>query len=385
MTGPRANVMHVVQGMGTGGAESVVLELVRAASPDFRMLVCALNEGGPSLEAAQAAGAKTWVLSKGGRHAEGVSRLARLMREERVDVVHGHNPTGALYGTFAAWWAGVPVRVRTEHTLRYRGRHSAVYPLLEQALNRLNQRILCVSDAVRRSHLAVAPARRLVVVENGIGEAPAPRPRAEVRARVGESEDARVVLAVGGLTRQKAHEVLIEALARTIPAVPAARLWLAGDGPRREALEALARRLGIAHAVRFLGRRPDVHDLLGAADLFVLSSRREGLSISLLEAMRAGRAALVTDVGGNPDVVLHGETGWVVPAENALALADGLERLLSDGALRTRMGEASLRRWRERFTAKRMAEHTERIYRELLAARGRGAARREESSGRVVA
>ena len=381
----RVNVMHVVQGMGRGGAESVVLELVRAASPEVRMLVCALNEGGASLEAARAAGAKTWVLAKGGRTAEGVVRLARLMREERVDVVHGHNPTGALYGTFAAWWAGVPVRVRTEHTLRYRGRHSAVYPLLEHALNRLNQRVLCVSEAVRRSHLAVAPARRLVVVENGIGEAPAPRPRDTVRADVGEDQGALVALAVGGLTRQKAHEVLIAALARTLPALPQARLWLAGDGPRRGELETIAREAGIAHAVRFLGSPPHVPDLLSAADLFVLSSRREGLSISLLEAMRAGRAALVTDVGGNPDVVRHGETGWVVPPEDAAALGQGLERLLGDSALRARMGEASLQRWRERFTARRMAEQTERVYREALAERGRRAAAREETSGRVVA
>src|SRR5262245_18708837 len=102
--------------------------------------------------------------------------------------------------------------------------------------------------------------------------------------------------------------------------------------------------------------------------------------------MRGGRAALVTEVGGNPDVVRHGETGWVVPPEDVVALGLGLERLLGDDALRARMGEASLRRWRDRFTARRMAEQTERIYRELVARRRLGApGREEEASGRVVA
>src|SRR5262249_2794426 len=99
----------------------------------------------------------------------------------------------------------------------------------------------------------------------------------------------------------------------------------------------------------------------------------------------AGRAALVTEVGGNPDVVRHGETGFVVPPEDPAALGQGLERLLGDADLRARMGEASLRRWRECFTAPRMAVQAERGYREVLAERGRRAAAREETSGRVVA
>ncbi len=382
----RIAVLHVVEAMDTGGAESMVVELARAAASEFRVLICALNGGGPALEAARAAGADTRVLAKGGRRAEAVARLARLMREERIQVAHGHNPSGALYATLAACWAGVPVRVRTEHSVRYPGRHSAAYPMLERLINRLNQRVVCVCDAVRESHRAVAPARKLVVVENGIGEGSPPRPREETRAALGEDPRAPVALAIGSLTRQKAHEILIEALARAREKIPDARLWIAGEGAERAELEDLARERGVAPAVRFLGRRGDVGDLLEAADLFVLPSRREGLSVTLLEALRSGRPAVVTRVGGSGDAVAHGVSGWVVPPEDAARLAEALVRLWSDAELRARLTAAGRTLWRNRYTARRMAAETENIYRELLEARRRPSkVSREVRDDRVVA
>jgi glycosyltransferase involved in cell wall biosynthesis len=231
----------------------------------------------------------------------------------------------------------------------------------------------------------VAPAGRLVVVENGIGPTPPSRPRDAVRADLGERPDAVVCLAVGSLTRQKAHEVLLRAVAHARRRGAAPRLWIAGDGPRRGELESLARQLDVAADVRLLGRRGDVHDLMGAADVFVLSSRREGLSITLLEALRAGRAALVTDAGGSADAVEHAHSGWVVPVEDPEALGEAMAMLVADPALRGRLGDAGRQRWSERFTADRMVAQTERLYRELLREHGRAAAAEEEGDGRVVA
>ena len=106
-------VMHVVEAMHQGGAESLVVEHVRLAAPDVRSTVVALNRGGSSLEAARAAGAEAILLGKGEARWAGLQKLAALMRERRIDVVNGHNPTGAMYATFAARLAGVPVVVRT--------------------------------------------------------------------------------------------------------------------------------------------------------------------------------------------------------------------------------------------------------------------------------
>jgi glycosyltransferase involved in cell wall biosynthesis len=370
-------VMHVVEAMRRGGAESLVIEHVRHAGPGVDVLVCALNEGGPSLEAAAAAGARTFVLGKGGARLSGLGRLAGLMRAERITVVNGHNPTGALYATLAARLASVPVAIRTEHSLHYPGRHSGLYSiLLEPLATALTRRVVCVCQAVLESHVSRLPwaARRFVTVANGISPAPHTRPRESVRRELGARDGERVVLTVGSLTRQKAQHVLLEAFARATRGGPAATLWIAGEGPLRASLEATARELGIAARVRWLGARADVPDLLQGADVFALSSQREGLPVTLLEAMRAGRPSVATRVGGIPEALVDGETGRLAPVGDAAALGEALAEVLAADALAARFGAAACARWGAHFTAERMVRETEALYRAELARAG-GASR----------
>lgn len=382
----RIPVLHVMEAMHQGGAESLVLEHVALASPGFEPLVCAINRGGPALDAVAALGAEAFVLRRPGERGLGerlaaVRRLAGFMRRRGVRVVNGHNPTGALTAVAAARLAGVPVVVRTEHSLHYPGRHSAFYPPLEHAATFLTQRVVCVCEAVRESHVRRLPwaARRFVTVANGISPAPHTRVREEVRREIGVDPGAPLALTVGSLTPQKAQGTLLEAFARVAAERPDARLAVAGEGPLGAALEARRQALGLARAVTFLGPRLDVADLLAASDAFVLSSVREGLSVTLLEAMRAGRPVVATRVGGNPEAVAEGASGLLVPAGDAAALGDALLRLLRDPGLARAMGEAGRERWRERFTARRMVDETEALYREALArAGGRDAAGADE-------
>jgi glycosyltransferase involved in cell wall biosynthesis len=365
-------VLHVIEAMQMGGAESVIVEHVRHAGPDVESLVCALNRGGPALEAAERLGARTFMLGKLGRRAFALRRLAGLMREERVDVVNGHNPTGALYATLAAAWAGVPVVLRTEHSIHYAGRHSGLYPLLEMVTTAMTRRVVCVCDAVRESHVRRLrwAAKRFVTVANGISPAPGARPRDATRAGLLLGEAQPVLLTVGSLTRQKAQDLLLDAFARVGARLPDARLLIAGDGPLRGALADQAKRLGLGDSVRLLGARIDAADLIAAADVFVLSSRREGLSITLLEAMRAGRPVVATRAGGNAEAVADGSTGLLVEPGDATALAEALHALLSDRARADAMGAAGRARWAERYTAERMVRETEALYRAELARRG---------------
>lgn len=359
----------MVEAMHQGGAESLVVEHVRHAAPDVQTFVCALNRGGPALEAAEAAGARARVLEKGKGRLGGLGRLARLMRDEKIDVVNGHNPTGGLYAALAGARAGVKAIVRTEHSIHYAGRHSGLYALaLEPLVTALARRVICVCEASRASHAdRLGWAReKFVTVLNGISAAPPARPRDLVRAELGLLPGARVALSVGSLTRQKAQHVLVEAFARLRSRVPEAVLVLAGEGPLRSELESAVLRLGIADAVRLIGPRRDVADLLEACDVFVLSSEREGLSVTLLEAMRAGRAAVATRVGGNGEAIADGETGLLVPAGDALGLAKALEALLGDPSRAATLGRAGRIRWAERFTAERMVAETEALYREAL-------------------
>ncbi len=370
MTGAGIRVLHVIEAMHLGGAESVVVEHVRHAGSGVESLVCALNRGGPALESAAAGGARTFMLGKRERRAAALRRLVRLMREERVDVVNGHNPTGAFYGALAAAWARVPVVFRTEHSVHYPGRHSALYPALEAVGTLFTRRVVCVCQAVLESHVRRLPwaARRFVTVANGIPPAPHTRPRESTRSALGLGLAEPLVVTVGSLTPQKAQHVLLDAFAAVRRRVPRAVLVIAGDGPLRGALESQASRLGLEGGARLLGTRLDATDLIAAADLFVLSSSREGLSITLLEAMRAGRAVVATRVGGNAEAIAEGVTGLLVEPGDAPAMAEAMIRLLFDSARADALGAAGRARWAERFTAERMVRETEALYRAELAA-----------------
>ncbi len=362
-------VLHVIESMTRGGAETVVLEHLRHAGPGTRSIVCALNRGGPALDEAARLGARAVLLGKEGRRLDGVRRLVALARAERATVINGHNPVGALYGTLAGTLAAVPAIVRTEHSIHYPGRHSRVYAgLLEPLLTWRTGGVVCVCEAVRASHVRRLgwAARRFVTIDNGVSDDPPARAREAVRAELGIFAGTPLVLAVGSLTPQKAQDVLVDAFARVAGAHPAARLAIAGAGPLEPELRARIAAAGLGERVALLGPRTDVADLMGACDLFVLSSVREGLAITLLEAMRAGRPAVVTDIGGNAAVVDPGVTGLVVPTRDAAALAAAIDRVLALPGFGAAWGAAARHRFERRYRAERMVRETEALYRQLL-------------------
>ncbi|MCC6650602.1 MAG: glycosyltransferase family 4 protein [Candidatus Eisenbacteria bacterium] len=374
-------VAHVVEAMHQGGAESLVIEHVRLAAPDVHSTVIALNRGGPALEAAGAGGAETLLLQKGGAKAQGLLRLARELRERRIDVVNAHNPIGAVYGTLAARMAGVPVVVRTEHSIHYPGRGGRLYGMVEPWLTGLSDRVICVCEASRESHVSRLGnhAHRFVTILNGIAAdadgaagAAGGRDRMNIRASLGVVPGEPLALTVGSLTVQKSQDVMLRGMAVALERVPNATLLIAGEGRLRDELLALHAQLGLGERVRFIGARLDVPELMHACDLFVLSSSREGLSVTLLEAMRAGRATLATAIGGNPEAVADGVNGRIVPGGDPAAFGAALADMLSDPRALAEYGAAGERRWRERFTAERMVGTTEVLYREALAARGAG-------------
>jgi glycosyltransferase involved in cell wall biosynthesis len=209
-------------------------------------------------------------------------------------------------------------------------------------------------------------ARRYVTVRNGIGPAAPARPREAVRRELGLAAGDLAVLAVGSLTPQKAHATLLEGFARAARELPAARLLIAGEGPLRGALEARAAGSDLAGRVSLLGDRDDVTELLEGADLFALSSVREGLPVTLLEAMRAGRPAVATAIGGCGEAVRDGESGRIVPVGDAAALGAAIAELLRDPARRAAMGAAARARWAAEFTAARMVAETEALYARAL-------------------
>lgn len=293
-----------------------------------------------------------------------VTGLRRIFQQHRIDVVHSHEFTMAVYGAMAARLEG------RRHVITFHG---------SQTMHRALRRRIAVRWAMRNSAATVAvsgatkaqldrdlglsPAA-LGVVLNGVPERPGTADR--VRQELGVQPGEVVLLAVGNLDPRKAHIVLLEALQRlgatglTVPW----RLVIAGGrgGPEQPKLEEFARRHGFADRVHILLQRSDVPDLQAAADIFVMPSLWEGLPLAVLEAMVAGNPIVASRTSGIPEAVTEGQEGRLVPPGDAAALAEALRGLIESPELRREMGARAGRRGRAEFTISAMANNYLRLF-----------------------
>ncbi len=271
----------------------------------------------------------------------------RFLRDEGIEVLHSHLLGPIVGGAAAARLAGI-AHVGTLHDI-YSVTEKPQRVRLVQLAALLGTQLIAVSRRVEAFYRKRARLRSLKTIYNGVC---LPRPnidRPDIRRALDIGEQELVLLCVGRLVELKRHDVLLTAFAALATEFPV-RLVLAGDGPQRQRLEQLAAMLNVRQKTLFLGSRDDVPSLLAAADIFVLSSDSEGLSCSILEAMAAGLPVAVTDVGGNAELVTHGENGFLIPPGDSARLTQHLRALLSDAQLRQRLGRASQRRAQSEFS-----------------------------------
>jgi glycosyltransferase involved in cell wall biosynthesis len=332
-----------------GGAQAYVASLLPALIGRFDVTVAAHGDG-PLRDAAERSGARFLPLRHVRRavhpvrDAAGLLELVRLLRRERPDILHASSSKAGALGRLAAALTGVPIRIFTVHGWAFSahtGAAARLYRWADRLMKPLTTVTICVAEHERETGLSAhtcSPADT-VVIPNAIDVRLAPVARNGTRRP-------RVV-AVGRLKAPKDFLTLVRAVAELPP--EACEVLVIGDGPDRGQLEAEIRDLGLDGDVRLLGERNDVPDLLAGADAFVLSSASEGMPISVLEAMASGLPVVATRVGGVPELVADGETGFLVPPGEPQALADALGRLLADRALRQRLGDAGLERVRRSF------------------------------------
>ncbi|WP_231864598.1 MULTISPECIES: glycosyltransferase family 4 protein [Sorangium] len=366
----------MVLSLNVGGLERVVLRLLdRMARDRFAPVVCALQEPGALAEELARLGVPLVVLSRKPGLDPGLPlRLSAWLRREGIALVHTHNPGPHLYGALAAGLlraaalpgGGGPRVIHTKHGRNYPKQKRKV--LVNRLAAALTDRVVAVSDDARAVALEVEhvdPAK-VVTILNGVDtDVFRPGDAGAARARLGVPASGYHVGCVARLSPEKDHATLLDAFARLRATRPDAHLTLIGDGPRRPALEAQAARLGLGGAVTFTGTRGDVAELLPAFDVFALASLTEGISLTLIEAAAAGLPIVATRVGGNPEIVVDGETGMLVPPGAPETLAGALEAV----AVREDRAEMGLRgraRVMERFGIDRMARAYEDLYDEVL-------------------
>ena len=358
-----------------GGAEMQVLGLLRHLDRRrYEPHVCCLFRGDPSMEeqARRLAGEIRFIGFRWRNALFSFPRLVRYLRSERFDIVHAHLGIADALGRVAGIMAGVPVLITTEH-----GKHlwkRFPHLLLERMLIGRTCMRICVSDDIARIRMQRegTPEEKTVVIPNAVDaealRGPA-RGRAAVMAELGWDPGDPLVLSVGRLVAAKDYPLLMESVALLRREFPAVRCLIAGEGDRRAEIEAAIARLGLESAVRLAGARRDVPDLLAAADVFVLSSVREGLPVSLLEAMAAGTPIAATAAGGIPEAVRDGESAILVAPGDARALAGAVGRLLGNRDLCARLAAAAGRTVEERYSAIAVTRRIESVYDDCLARR----------------
>ena len=376
MSPPR--LLHIRGTAPLGGDALLIVELGRAArqagfevdvlatEPRFRELIREAGLGLVDLEVIRREIRPLW-------DARGLVRLTAFLSRSRYSIVHTHTSKPGMVGRLAATWTGAPAIIHTAHLFPFHeqtGRlATAAYVRAERLAARWCDRIVTVSEYHRAWALRMGIGRpdQVVAIPNGVpAERARPaRSRQEVRDELGVG-DGLLVLSTGRLAEQKGLEYLIRAAPLVRDELPSVRFVIAGDGPLEQRFARLVADLGLEETVRLLGFRADVGDLLAASDLVALPSLWEGLPVSLLEAMAAGKPVVTTAVGGNREVTNDGEAALLVPPKDPARLAGAIRMLATDRSLFEDVGRRGRAVQQERYTLGRMLEAYVHEYERLL-------------------
>lgn len=303
-------------------------------------------------------------------------RFAQYLKKHEIDVVHSHDFYTNVFGMTGAALARVPVRIASR-------RESSVRPesqrFVERCAYRMAHAVVANCEEVRQQLIKEGlPPQKVRTIHNGLDLTRVQTlktERKEILASLNLPESARFVTIVANMrvhvqhpepTCLKDHPTFLRAAQRVHQNVPDAAFIIAGEGELKEATQDLARSLGIADRTFFIGRCQDVGAVLSISDVCVLSSRAEGFSNSILEYMAAARPVVATDVGGAREAIVHGETGYLVPAGDHERMADHIISLLSQPESARSMGEHGKRVVSEKFSYHRQLQNVESLYNELL-------------------
>ena len=365
----RIRVCYMAHAFAVGGAEEMVLNLVRHLPPRFEPVVCCINQAGPIGEEIRRTGTRVDVLglTPGLRHPFHVSGIRRYLRQTKPAIVHTFLLTASLYGRLAAMFEHVPIVIGTEVNIYERKRPHHV--LAERMLMAGTDRVVVSANSVRDFYVDQihADPRKIDVVYNAVDwqSIQPSQSRDGMRASLGLDRDAKVAGVIARLTEQKGHRFLFQAM--TTPALADLQLIVVGDGDLRESLKAEAHALGLGSRVHFLGARRDLGNLLATMDVFVMPSLWEGLPLSMILAMGAALPIVATAVAGIPEIVQDGATGWLVPAGNSLALATSIADVFANRARAAAVGDAARASVLPRFGVDNYVNSVVGLYDRLLA------------------
>ncbi len=362
----KTNVVHLVEKLGIGGLEKVVATLASNLNKEkYNVSVWCLRKGGFFADKLIEEGIDVKILGiSTSRNPIAIYKLYKLLKRHKIDLIHTHAYSAGTIGRISAFLAGVSVIISHNHSV-YDYYHK-YFRLVEWALSHITDRIICISDRVRKStnRTQGISAEKLITIHNGINSIGPVQKKAitklkkELRIPPGHT----VISTITHMEEHKGVSYLIQSASRICKSRENLIFLLVGEGAQEEELKELCVSLKIEENVVFTGERSDIPEILSLTDIFVLPSVREGLSLSILEAMASGKPVIATSVGGIPEVVSDGVSGILVRPKNPYALHDAIVELLDDKVKQRLMGFNGKRIFEERFNSGTMVDRIEKSY-----------------------
>jgi sugar transferase (PEP-CTERM/EpsH1 system associated) len=362
------NVLHVVLSLKFGGLERMVTDLVMQIDKSkFHCAVCCLDEYGDFAEELRARGIEVFLAGrKPGLDLQFPWKLSKIIKNFNAHIVHTHNAAPMLYGTFAAKLGGIRVIVNTKHDREKKETSWIAWSIAAF----FNDAIVAISHDAKKCFLnnISTSADKIHVIYNGINvhKFISAQDNTFLKNELRLFSSEIVIATVSRLSKEKDVFTLLNAFAELRHSITNLKLLVVGDGKLKADLENHAIAIGVKADVIFLGFRKDVQDILKIADVFLLTSLTEGISLSILEAMASGKPVVATRVGGNPEVVETGITGVLADAGMPLDISKALLYVLKDKGRASKMGEEGLKRVESMFSLAHMTDEYEKLYSCLL-------------------
>jgi len=369
-----ARILRIIPSLEMGGVERTLTSILpRLDKRQYKVYLCCLFKRDKLADTIESLGIPIIKfrmrarLDFDGKYIAGILRLTRLMKKMQIDIVHTHLYRANLAGRIAAKLAGIPVIIANEHNIDSWKKFSQ--RLNDRALAKITNKIIAVSDAVKDFYVKKIGISedKIITIYNGvdISKFQTYVNTNKQKEEFGIKPDEKIITIIGRLHQQKGHLYFLKAAQIIREKNPKVKFLIVGDGPLEEQLRSMSEDLGISKNVVFTGLREDIPQILAMSDISVLASLREGFSITVLESMAAGKPVVVTDVGGNSEVVEHGKTGFIIPAQSPEDLALYSLNLINNQELAKKMGQEAEKRVLN-FSIDRMVEKTENLYDVLL-------------------
>lgn len=356
--------------MRIGGAEQVIYNLIENTDPSKYdvSILCLDHSMGPFGIQLQKKGYKVRTLNrKPGFDLSLIKKIRRYIIHHHIDILHCHQYTPFVYGVLGAAFSPCKV-IFTEHGRFYPDHRKFKRVLVNPLLNLLSDQVTAISAATREALITFEnfPKENIKVIYNGIDDSKYLLPHDEaLKNSFGIPSGAPVLGTVARLDSIKNHPMMIKALKIVQKTFPETVLLIVGDGPEGEDLKSLVSQHGLSSYVFFTGFREDAHLFYKIMDIFLLTSFSEGTAMTLLEAMATSLPCIVTNVGGNPEIVKDKETGFIIPSDDEKTLAAKICKLFRNEGLKKQFGKAGRRKFEEKFTIDNMVRSYQVIYNKL--------------------